>query len=152
KGKSTLAIPLKVARDGRYRVSLLWRKNSAEGTVDRRGRRRVPVGNASNVLVEVLSHDRHHLALPPLRDVPPPGEARFTVDETLDNIAFWDLKTAFRFAKEGDGVEINNAGTRRRVVADAVRFEPVGGGSAVLIDNDEADGHETWPIFKDYAF
>src|SRR5262249_22049869 len=35
KGKSTLAIPLKVARDGRYRVSLLWRKNSAEGTVDR---------------------------------------------------------------------------------------------------------------------
>src|SRR5581483_1890814 len=152
KGKSTLTIPLRPEKDGRYRIEMVWRKNAAEGTTDRRGRRRVPVANAKNVLVEVFSHDRNHLALPPLPEVPPAGEARFTIDQTLDNIAFWDLKTAFRFAKEGDGVEINNAGTRRRVVADAIKFQPVDGGPAILIDNDEADGHESWPVFKEYAF
>jgi hypothetical protein len=139
KGNSRIALPIRVPKDGRYEVTVVWRKGF--------GNR-----NAPAVVVEVLSQDRAQLALPPAPPVPPPGEARFTIDQTVDNIAFWDLKTQFRFAGEKDGVEIRNEGTRNRVVADAVKFVAIGSGSTLLLDNDEADGNEQWPIFTQFGF
>jgi hypothetical protein len=135
KGSSSITIPIRVPRDGRYELAVLWRKGY--------GKR-----NAPSVLVEVLSQDKTRLALPPAPPVPPKGEAHFFVDQSVDSIAFWDLKTSFRFATEGEGVEVNNAGTRNRVVADAVRFVPVAAGSTLLLDNDEADGSDQWEVFR----
>jgi hypothetical protein len=135
KGSSSITIPIRVPQDGRYELTVLWRKGY--------GKR-----NAPSVLVEVLSQDKTRLALPPAPPVPPKGEARFFVDQSNDSIAFWDLKTSFRFAAEGEGVEINNADTRNRVVADAVKFVPVAAGSTLLLDNDEADGNDRWEIFR----
>ncbi|HET6386802.1 MAG TPA: hypothetical protein VFJ58_25705 [Armatimonadota bacterium] len=134
KGSSTVTFPLSVPATGRYRVSLEWRKGNA-------------ADNASAVLVQVLAHSPTHLAMKTVPALPPPGEARFIVDETVDNVAFHDLKTRFRFAGPGDGVEISNAGTRRRVVADAVRLVPDKGDPLVLTGN-KADGHEKWEVFK----
>ena len=58
---------------------------------------------------------------------PPAGEAHFTIDQTVDTIAYWDLKTAFRFATDEQHVAVTNAGTKGQVVADAVRFLRVDG-------------------------
>jgi hypothetical protein len=135
KGSSSITIPIRVPRDGRYELTVLWRKGY--------GKR-----NAPSVLVEVLAQDRNQLALPPAPPVPPKGEAHFFIDQSVDSIAFWDLKTSFRFATDGEGVEVNNAGTRNRVVADAVKFVPVTAGSTLLLDDDEADGRDQWEIFR----
>ncbi len=111
-----------------------------------------PADMAKNVLVEVVSHDhRSRLAVAPPTAVPPGGEAHFSVDQSIDNIAFWDLETPFQFTDEKAGVEIHNGGTRRRVVADAVKFVPVAGGAEILIDNADADGADKWSVFDDQS-
>jgi hypothetical protein len=139
KGESRIAIPIRVPYDGKYELTVSWRKGFG-------GR------NAPRVLVEVLHHGPTRLAMPPAPPVPPRGEAHFYLNQTVDNIAFWDLKTAFRFASAQEGVEIQNAGTRNRVVADAVKFVPVGPGTTLLLDEDEADGREAWELFRNAGF
>ena len=144
KGQTELTVPISVKEDGLYHVTFTWRKPREEAA---------PVAP-----VEVISSSpASSLGLPP---APPParrGEAKFRLDQCLDNIAFQDLHTSFRFGPEGS-VEVSNLGTTRRVVADAVKFEPVlppGGGPAAqpfLIDNDEAEGREAWKVFDPGAF
>lgn len=160
KGDSLLTFPITVAQRGKYTVSVTWRRFQ-EDTKDTR--RRGPASPADNVRVEVVSADKQsRLALPPAPPVPPKGEAHFFVDQTVDNIAFSDLRTAFQFGP-GDGIEIRNDGTRKRVVADAVRLLPAdtsdtvaasaaGTASALLIRGADAVGKEKWPAFQKGTF
>jgi hypothetical protein len=111
----------------------------------------------------VVSRDKtSRLAVPPAPPVPPKGEAHFFVDQSMDTVAFWDLKTAFRFGPT-DGVEIRNTGTRKRVVADAVRLLPAGSDTtlvssaatsagAVLLRGETAVGADKWPAFAGGTF
>ena len=133
KGHSFLSIPIRVDQDGHYRVHVVWRKNTA--------------GNAKSVLVEIISQDRTQLAAVKPPAPAPPGEAVFAVDQTDDTIAFTDLRASFRFASELDFVEINNAGTRQTVTADAVKFLAADSGSEFLIDNPDAVGQAGWKKF-----
>ena len=121
---------------------------------ERRGRRpRRRPDNASNVLVEVVSHDPSRLETPRDLPRPPAGEAHFTIDQTVDTIAYWDLKTAFRFATDEQHVEVTNAGTKGQVVADAVRFlRDDGKAGPVVIDDPQAEGHERWQAFDPGQF
>jgi hypothetical protein len=158
KGASRLIFPVGVTQDGQYELSLLWRKEDSKAAEERRdGKRRRGgrAGAAENVLVEALSRDKSRLAVPTLAPAPPKGEARFAFDESDDTVSFYNLKTAFQFGPQG-GVEIGNAGTRRRVVADAVRFVPApmpgvktaaAGAAAFLVPAKDAQGQEQW---KDY--
>ncbi len=139
KGECSADLPLAVDRDGEYEIYLKWLKPK-KATM------------AANVRVEVAADAQTRLVNPPLAEAPPSGEARFVMDETLDTIPHRDLKTSFRFASDQEFVEINNAGTTKRVTADAVRFVPADGGAPIVIDNDEAEGKEDWPIFTDYPF
>lgn len=145
KGSSRIQIPLSVPTAGKYELTVLWRKSGSVQV----GRRRnlAGVDNASAVLVEVYSADASQLANPPVRPVPPKGEAHFLIDETVDNIPYWDLETAFRFgADPGQGVEIRNEGTKRRVTADSVKFVPQEkDGAAFVLDDPQAEGK--WPAF-----
>jgi hypothetical protein len=149
KGESLLSFPIAVEAAGEYQMALLYRRSGGELGTERRGRRRRRrPDNATNVLVEVVSHDPSRLEQP--RDLarPPAGEARFTVDQTVDNIIYRDLKTAFRFNGDDQYVEVNNAGTKQPVVADAVWFLRDGKKSAaVVIDDRDAEGHERWKPF-----
>ncbi|MBI2926520.1 MAG: hypothetical protein HYY24_12565, partial [Verrucomicrobia bacterium] len=86
---------------------------------------------------------------PPPR--PPPGEAHFFIDETVDTVAFADLEASFQFGAD-DYVEINNKGTKRRVTADAVKFVATAGKTSFLVDNDEADGRDNWKELKGLSF
>ena len=95
---------------------------------------------------KVASHDRGRLAYLEPAAPPPPGEVRYHVDQSDDTVAFWELTPHFQFG-EDDYVEIGNEGTRERVVADAMKFVPVSGGSDFLVDNHEADGKEDWKNF-----
>jgi hypothetical protein len=71
----------------------------------------------------------------------------------VDTIAYWDLKTAFCFARDEQDVEVTNAGTKGPVVADAVRFLSTDGkGKTVVIDDPEAEGHEKWQTFNPGQF
>ena len=63
----------------------------------------------------------------------------------MSNIPYWELDTSFQFGPD-DGVEINNAGTRRTVVADAVHFDA--GKSRFMVRGVDADGHDKWQEFK----
>jgi hypothetical protein len=143
KGDSSLIFPVNVTQDGQYELSLVWRK--AE---DR-------AANADNVLAEVHSHDKSRLAVPTSAPIPPKGQADFTMDQSDDTISFWDPQTIFQFGPD-DGVEISNAGTRRRVVADAVRFVPVSlpgvqtvaGATEFMVPAKDAKGQADW---KEYA-
>jgi len=139
KGECALELPLRVDRDGPYELYLRWCR------INRR-----PL--ARRLVVQVFAPGETRLVETPRPPTPPPGEAHFVIDQTEDTIAFWDLKTSFRFVSEDQGVEISNAGTTKRVVADAVRFSPVGGGATILVDNDEAEGKEDWPVFTEFAF
>ena len=136
KGDSSIIVPVSVEKEGRHEVTLLWRKN---------------LHNARSVLVEVFSHDAARLAHPEPPSLPPAGEARYSVDQSDDTVAFRDLETYFEFA-ESDHVEISNRGTRRRVTADAVKFLPRTSGEAILIDNHEAEGRESWKPYKSGQF
>jgi hypothetical protein len=150
KGESELTVPITVKEDGLYQVVFVWRKPKDEA--------------APAVAVEVTSSSgRSSLGLqPPPRRPEKRGEASFLLDQTLDSIAFQDLHTSFRFGPEGH-LEIRNAGTTRRVVADAVRFQPAAvpvgsrrgdtaGAGTFLIDNDEAEGREGWSVFNPGMF
>lgn len=136
KGDSSLLIPIQVPRDGKYEITVVWREQE---------------NLATSVPIEVFSCDPTQHALKPSEPVPPPGEAHFWIDQTLDNIPYWDLKTAFQFGPE-DGVEINNANTKRTVVADAVKFVPQGTGDPLLVRGTEAEGSEQWEKFDPGGF
>lgn len=136
KGRSTITVPVRVPREGRYVLTVAWRRNA---------------DNATNVLIEVFSHDETALVRPALPPAPPPGEARFVIDQTVDTVAFADLEASFQFGPE-DYVEINNRGTTRRVTADAIRFVSQLGGMSFLVDNDEADGREQWKELTGLSF
>jgi hypothetical protein len=136
KGQSSVLIPIHVDKGGSYEVELLWRKNKE--------------GNARSVLIEIVSRDRVEIAAPPTGPaLPPPGEAFFTIDQSNDTVAFWDSGVSFRFTSDLDFVEINNAGTKAPVTADAVKFVAVDSGSSFVIDNSEATGREQWKAFTD---
>ncbi len=143
KGASSLIIPVGATQDGQYELSLVWRKG--DGAED-----------ADNVLVEVRSHDKSRLAVAPPAPKPPKGEARFTMDQSDDTISFWNAKTAFLFGPQ-DGVEISNTGTRRRVVADAVRFVPLPtsgvktaatAAATFVVPAKDAQGQADWKEYK----
>lgn len=145
KGSSRIEVPVEVPKEGSYEVVVVWRR---AGSVQvGRGRRSSPAGNADAVPVELYSADPSRIAHPRLPEAPPQGEARFVIDQTVDTIPFWDLKTTFRFGDGPDqGVEIQNGGTRKRVVADAVRFVSAGGDSdEFVLDDPDAEGG--WPKF-----
>jgi len=145
KGESLLTFPIAVGAAGEYQLALLYRRSGGDmGTERRARRRRRRPENATNVLVEVVSHDPSRLERPRDLPRPPAGQADFTIDQTVDNIVYRDLKTAFRFAGEEQFVAVTNAGTKQPVVADAVWFFREGSKSApVVIDDAKADGHET---------
>ncbi len=151
KGNASLVLPIRVEADGSYEVTVMWRRNDGAPEVNPKGRARPATTNTESVLVEVLSHDPTLHALEPNRPVPPKGEAHFLIDQTLDNIPYWDLGTSFRFGP-GDGVEINNARTKRNVVADAVHFAASGGKSKFMVRGTEADGNEQWEEYKPGQF
>ncbi|HLK58451.1 MAG TPA: hypothetical protein VKU00_17920 [Chthonomonadaceae bacterium] len=122
KGASTLTIPLPIEQDGQYELTFAWRR--AETVKDGgRNRRGYGAANAENVLVEVISHDKHRIAVPQPLPVPPQGVAAFSVDESDDALNLWKSLPAFKFGAD-DGVEINNTDTRGQVVADAFKFVP----------------------------
>lgn len=144
KGKSRLVVPLRVDKPGRYEIHMAWRKNE-DGA------------NSDAVPVMVYARGAAPGALPPAPPVPPRGEAHFTVDETVDNVPSWNSSAAFRFdvTQPQSGLEIANAGTRRRVVADAVSFLPAAdaeAGPALTVKSDDALGHENWPVFEPKDF
>ncbi len=149
KGDSSLVIPVRVDRDGAYELSVMWRGNDGTPETDRRGRPRPVTLNAESVRVEVLSYDPTRHAVEPSPPVPPKGEARFFIDQTLSNIPYWELNTSFQFGPD-DGVEINNFGTRRIVVADAVHF--AGSKARFMVRGVDADGHDRWQEFKPGQF
>jgi hypothetical protein len=151
KGDSSAVLPVRVEADGRYALSVLWRKRDGTPEMDRRGRPRPLLVNAPSVRVEVLSHDSTRHAAEPAPPLPPEGEARFTIDQTLSNIPYWDLNVSFRFGPD-DGVEIHNAGTRRTVVADAVHFARPGEKAAFMVRGTEADGSDQWKEFQPGQF
>lgn len=158
KGSSYITFPINVAQPGTYEVAVTWRRFGAPAPGRRGGgRRRGPAQGAENVLVEVASRDKESiLAVPAAPDVPPPGEAHFTIDQTIDNRPYADLKTAFRFGPD-DGVEVRNDGTRKRVVADAVRLLPPvpqlnEEDQSLVLKASEAVGRDKWTKFAAIAF
>jgi hypothetical protein len=150
KGSSRIEIPISVEKEGKYELTVVWRRS---GSVQvGRGRRAANSENADAVPIEVYSWDKSHIASPPLPPAPPKGEAHFTMDETVDTIPAWDLRTAFKFGSgPNEGVEIRNEGTKKRVVADSVKFVPVEkGGKEFLLDDPQAEGG--WPKFNAPGF
>lgn len=144
KGNSRLIVPLRVDKPGRYEIQMTWRKNE-DGA------------NSDAVPVIVYARGAPPGALPPAPPVPPRGEAHFIVDETIDNVPCWDLSTQFRFERNEPrtGLEIANAGTRRRVVADAVSFlaaDDSDPAPLLIVKSDDAVGHEGWPVFEPKDF
>ena len=137
KGNSSIVIPIRVDDVGEYAITVVWRAND---------------DNAARVPVEVFSYDADRLTPVPPEPLPPPGEARFHVDQTVDTEPFTDLGTAFRFTSPDHYVEINNAGTRKLVTADAVKFTPLAGGESVVVDNPQAENNDTWVAFKARSF
>ncbi len=144
KGQSRLTVPLRVRAAGRYEVALTWRKNGA-GI------------NSEAVPVTLYAPGQFHLSLPPAPPTPPRGEAHYLLDQTVDNVSYFDLKTAFGFDphQPKSGVEISNKDTRKRVVADAVSFIPAaadGETPALIVRANDAVGHDHWPVFKPSDF
>ena len=132
KRESVLRLPIDVPVEGVYEVTVLWRRNKNNG-------RAVPV--------ELVSHDHSRLAYrEPFPPPAPPGEFRYWVDQRDDTVAFWDLEASFQFGPD-DYVEINNAGTEHRVIADSVKFVSRSDGGEILVDNHEADGRDGWLDF-----
>ena len=152
KGSSSITIPIRVEKSGQYEIAVLWKPSDGGGGKDAKGKPKAVTVNAENVLVEVLSFDATRHSIEPAKPVPPKGEAHFNIDETVNNVKFLDLKTIFQFGP-ADGVEIDNAGTKRPVVADACTFalDPRQEGAKITetltVKGNEADGRELW---KDY--
>lgn len=156
KGDSVLTFPVNVEKDGTYEVTFTWRKSETRRGGGGRNRRVVSTPNASQVLVEVVSHDKSRIAMPPSLTPPPKGEARFTVDESDDTRSEWKAAPLFKFG-DGDGIEITNANTQGQVTADSVRFAPVipptvttgalANATAFYVNATEAQGQTSWKDF-----
>ncbi len=162
KGNSSIAIPIKVAKDGQYEITVLWKQNDAGGGFGGgKGKNKGGGGgttlNAENVLAEVLSYDPSKHAIEAAADVPPKGEAHFKIDQTISNVKFMDLKTIFQFGASG-GAEINNTGTHRQVVADACIFalDPRQEGARIsetfTVKGNEAVGADKWSNYDPGKF
>ena len=156
KGSSSIAIPIRVDKTGAYEITVIWKPNDT--SVEKSGKNKsvAAQSNAENVLIEVLSYDPTRHAVEAPKPIPPKGEAHFKIDETVSNIKFLDLKTVFQFGPN-DGVEINNAGTRRPVVADACTFavDPKEGtkiDDKFTVKGNEADGHDLWKEYDPGKF
>jgi hypothetical protein len=110
KGSSRLTFPVKVDKPGKYEVAVTWRRFKGPNPNAKGRQRGAPANGAENVLVEVVSRDKaNRLAIPSAPPVPPKGEAHFTIDQSVDTVAYADLKTAFRFDGPNDGIELSNA-------------------------------------------
>ena len=169
KGASLITFPVTVDKPGQYDVSLTWRRfktdkpdakakpNTKPAPKKKRGE---PTNGADNVLVEVVSRDKNsRLVVPTAPAIPPKGEASFFIDQTLDNVPYVDLKTAFVFDGPSDGVEIRNTNTNKRVVADAVRLFPnlqaratPDGEPSVVLRGIKAKNRDKWGNFKNGTF
>jgi len=147
KGNGTIIFPINVESGGKYELTVTWRKMESDSGKDKKGRPKSGNSSTESALVEVFSHDPTKHAVEPSQPVPPKGQAHFFIDQTLSNIPYWDLKTSFQFGPN-DGVEINNTGTRRTVVADAVHFAPPKSKSKFVVKGVEAEGNEKWEEFK----
>ncbi|HYG75527.1 MAG TPA: hypothetical protein VEK08_11040 [Planctomycetota bacterium] len=152
KGNASIVFPVDVEKDGKYELTVVWRKNDGTSNEkDKNGKPKQVSSNAESVLVEVLSFDATRHALEAPRPVPPKGQAHFVIDQTLSNIPYWELKTSFQFGPD-DGVEINNANTRRTVVADAIHFANPATKAKFMVKGIEAEGNEKWEEFKPGQF
>ena len=151
KGSSSATIPISVPKDGKYELTVIWRKKAGDGGKDKKGKPKPVNLNAESVLVEVFSYDPTRHAMEASKPVPPKGEAHFLIDQTLNNIPFWDLKNTFQFGPN-DGVEINNSNTHREVVADAVHFSRPKTKTKFLVRGTEAEGNDKWEEYKPGQF
>ena len=153
KGASLVTFPVQVEKAGQYQVDVTWRRfkgGSAGKEGGGRPIRGAPSNGAENVLVEVVSRDKgSRVAVPPTPPVPPKGQAQFFVDETLDTIPYFDLKTAFLFGPSPtDGIEVRNDNTRkargrrrRSFVPQPKRPTPTPGGEpSVVVRGIQAQG------------
>ena len=135
-GLGVIEVPIEVAEDGEFEVSLIWRSSEAL---------------SNQVLVEVFTESPSALAMPPLPEIPEKGQAHFFYDSSEDARPYAALPAQYRFA-EKDFVEVNNAGTDQRVTVGALSLVPVSGGESWLIDSRDADGNEGWSTFKSGQF
>ncbi|GAB4459951.1 MAG: hypothetical protein OHK0029_23180 [Armatimonadaceae bacterium] len=153
KGKSSITFPVLVDKTGDYEVAVTWRRFDASKTKGRGA----PTTGAENVLVQVVSRNKEsQLALPTALPVPPPGEAHFTIDQSVDNRPYADLRTAFRFGPQ-DGVEIRNTDTQKLVTADAVRLLPPQPErdevkNSVILRGADAIGKKKWTPYNQQRF
>lgn len=144
KGQCAARARIEVATSGLYEVYVRWTPWRGK-----KGGRPL----ADKVFVQVVSRGGPtRLTLPDAPARPPKGEAHFFIDETIDAIPFVDLDSVFRFEAPEHSVAILNAGTSKRVTADAVTFTGTGGAPDIQIDNPAADGKENWPIYTEYPF
>ena len=133
---STATVSLRIPEDGEYSVYLSWPRIP-----------RLP----SAALVEV--HSANGSSAPGI-DWPErsPGFATTFLDQTestLDSLGETQWELVHRevlLDGPGDHVEVSNRGvdsTQRVIVADAVKFVPLGGGPEIVVDNLSEEGFET---------
>ena len=148
KGASQITFPLVVEKPGKYEVSFLWKRSTAPKAAKRPAAKKLaPSSLCQDLCVQVVSRDIvSSVATPPAPAVPPKGEAHFVIDQSIDNRPHADLRSAFLFGP-GDGVEIRNEGTSKRVVADAVRLFAPGSETPILLRAGKAKNKEQWGKF-----
>lgn len=157
KGSSEIAFPIAVTAPGKYEVAVTWRRFKAPPQKGKGRQRGAPTSGADNVLIEVVSRDKESvLALPAPDPIPPKGEAHFSVDQSIDNRPYADLKTAFQFGPE-DGITIRNDGTRKMVTADAIRLLPLRPNAdevaqSILLRGADAVGKDKWGGYQKERF
>ncbi len=134
---ATATMALRIPRDGDYNVYLNWLA--------------IPERTGS-AMVEVHSATAGDAAVSPRSDAPSSeGTASFYVDQTestLDDYGETQWELFYRevyLGDESDYFEINNSGVdaeKKVIVADAVKFVPLDGGSEILVDNGAEKGFE----------
>ena len=132
-GSATVA--LRIPEDGEYNVYLSWP--------------RIPRA-ATSALVEV--HSANLTAIPNINDSrQSAGFATTYLDQTESTLdeggeTQWEMILREVLLEEPDDyVEVSNRGvdsTAKVIVADAVKFVPLGGGREIVVDNDSADAFE----------
>ena len=128
---------LRIPADGAYNVYLSWPA--------------IP-GAAPAATVEVHAADGQPGSVPAnIGPARPAGLATVFLDQTEstldeDGQTQWQrIQREVLLAKESDYVQISNRGvdsTRKVIVADAVKFTPLGDGPAIVIDNSSPEGFE----------